>query len=422
MTLKEMQEKREKLVTQARAALDEITKNTDESRSAELEARHDAIMVEFDALEARIKREERMASIEAASEQRSTARRPIGPDTEQRGEGGGDEPTIEYRHVFAKVLCGAEVSELEPEERAILRAGVAKFEQRVQTVGTNSAGGYTVPTTLMTEIVRVMKDWGPMFDEDVARVLNTPSGNPMTLPTVDDTAKTPEAHTEGAALTDDGGKDVELGQKVLNAYAFDTEFIQWSWELDMDSVFDMELLLASLLGERLARLGNKQLTTGTGSSAPNGIVTASTLGKTAAAAAAIAADELIDLQHSVNAAYRRSPKCRWQFADTTLAAIRKLKDGDGNYLWQMGDVKVGAPDLLLGKPYSVNDDIAPIGAAAKAVIFGDHSKYFVRKVGPIVVGVLRERFWPNLGIAGLMRFDGELADTAAVKHLILAAS
>jgi HK97 family phage major capsid protein len=182
----------------------------------------------------------------------------------------------------------------------------------------------------------------------------------------------------------------------------------------------MELLLASLLGERLARLGNAQLTTGSGSSAPNGIVTASTLGKTAASATAIAADELIDLQHSVNAAYRRSPKCRWQFADSTLQAIRKLKDGQGNYLWQMGNVQTGAPDLLLGKPYSINDDVAAIATGAKAVIFGDHSTYFVRKVGAPIIGVLRERFWPDLGIAGLMRFDGELADTAAVKHLKLA--
>jgi HK97 family phage major capsid protein len=420
MTLKEMQEKREKLVADARAALSEITANTDDSRTSELEQRHDAIMSDFDAIEKAIEREERQAKLEAAAEERRAKNRPIGPDTEARGQDASDDDKIEYRSVFAKVICGLDVGELTAEERAVLRQGVAKFEQRVQSVGTASAGGYTVPTTLMNEIVKVMKDWGPMFDSDVARVITTPTGNPMKVPTVDDTASTAGAHTEGTALTDDGGKDVTIGQKSLDAFAFDTEFIRWSWELDTDSIFDMELLLASLLGERLARLGNAQLTTGSGSSAPNGIVTASTLGKTAASATAIAADELIDLQHSVNAAYRRSPKCRWQFADSTLQAIRKLKDGQGNYLWQMGNVQTGAPDLLLGKPYSINDDVAAIATGAKAVIFGDHSKYFVRKVGAPIFGVLRERFWPDLGIAGLMRFDGELADTAAVKHLKLA--
>ena len=128
-------------------------------------------------------------------------------------------------------------------------------------------------------------------------------------------------------------------------------------------------------------------------------------------------DELIDLQHSVNQAYRRSPQCRWQFADTTLAVVRKLKDGNGNYLWQMGDVRVSAPDVLLGKPYSVNDDVPAIGAGARSVLFGDHSRYTVRKVGSPLIGTVRERFWPKVGMAGVIRYDGKLIDAAAVKHL-----
>lgn len=427
MTLKEMREKQAKLVTDARSALDEITANTDESRSKELEDRHDKIMEEYDQIGADIKREERTATIETAAAERRAAQRPNGNDGEARGDGEDGSAaeqmemrTAQYRSAFAKIVCGVPTDELEPEERQILRSGVKKFEQRIQTAGAPTAGGYAVPITLMAEIVRVMKDWGPMFDTDVARVLSTASGNEMTLPTVDDTGVEPEPHGEGSDLTDDGGKDVTLGQKVLNAFSFDTEFIKWSWELEQDSIFDMEMLLADLLGERLGRLGNKQLTVGTGAGAPHGIVTASALGKTAALAAAIAPDEIVEFQHSVNAAYRRSPKCRWQFADSTLLAIRKMKDGEGNYLWQMGDIKVGEPDRLLGKPYSINDDVPAIGAGTKPIIFGDHSKYFVRKIGSPIIGVLRERFWPNMGIAGLSRFDGELADTNAVKHMVMA--
>ena len=116
----------------------------------------------------------------------------------------------------------------------------------------------------------------------------------------------------------------------------------------------------------------------------------------------------------------RSPKCRWMFADTTLLALRKLKDGDGNYLWQMGDVRIGAPSMLLDKPYSINDDVPAIATGNKAVIFGDFSRYWVRKVGRPLVGTVRERFWPKIGMAGLIRLDGELMDSAAVKHLKLA--
>lgn len=418
MSLTQLQEKRGNLVAQAREALDEIRSNTDDARAAELEARHDAIMSDFDKVEAQIAREERMAKIEARAEDERRARRPIPGDGEERN---GDDPKApEYRQVFAKVLCGANPAELSPEERAVLMTG--RVEMRAQTAGTTTAGGFTVPTEIIPQIERALKAYGPMYDSDICQVITTSSGNPLKLPTVDDTAVTAEAHTEAAALTDDGGKDVTFGQKSLDAFSFDTEFIRWSWELDQDSIFGMEALLADLLGERLGRIANLQLTTGSGSSAPNGIVTASAAGKTAAATAAITGDELIDLIHSVDPAYRTSPKVRFMFNDSTLAAIRKLKDGDGNYLWQMGDVTRGEPGALLGYRYSINQAMDSLAAAKKVVLFGDFGKYWVRKVGAPVVGVLRERFWPDMGIAGLIRFDGELAQTAAVKHLITAAS
>jgi HK97 family phage major capsid protein len=122
----------------------------------------------------------------------------------------------------------------------------------------------------------------------------------------------------------------------------------------------------------------------------------------------------------VNAAYRRSPKARFMLADTTLLAVRKLKDGQGNYLWQLGNIQTGQPDSLLGKPYSVNDDVPAIATGNKAVLFGDFSRYWVRKVGAPLIGTVRERFWPKIGLAGLIRYDGELMDSNAVKHLKLA--
>lgn len=421
--IKELREKQATLVTEARDRLDQITAATDEARAKELETQHDTAMAEHDRLEKLIEREETLAGLEKRHEELRAKQRPTGRDTQTTGEDDG-EGKVGYREVFHKFLShGADPSELEPEERAILRAGTAaKAEFRAQNTGTTTAGGFTVPTELANEIVKTMKAWGPMYDEDICTVLNTSGGNPIKLPTVDDTGVVAEKHTEGAALTDDGGKDVTFGQKSLDAYVYDTEFVRFSMELAQDSIFNMEALLGALLGERLARISNKELTIGDGAGDPNGIVTASSLGKTAAATAAITGDEIIDLVHSVNQAYRRSPKARFQFADTTLAAIRKLKDGQGNYLWQMGDIKTNQPGSLLGYPYSINDDMDSLAAAKKVIIFGDHSKYFVRKVGSPVIGVLRERFWPDLGIAGLIRFDGELGDTAAVKHLITAAA
>lgn len=426
MSLNDLNEKRGSLVAQAREALNEITKNTDEARAAELDARHDTIMVEFDKVEKLIEREQRLADAEKrladrADEERRR-QRPTGADTDVRGQDEGEK--LEYREVFYKFLAGgADPSFLEPEERSILRAGVEKkVEFRTQTTGSPAAGGYTVPVELATFIVRSMKDWGPMYDEDIATIIPTASGNVINIPTTDDTSKTGGKHTEGAALADDGSQDAVFGNRELSAYVYDTEFVKFSMELAQDSVFSMESLLGSLLGERLGRIANRELTIGDGTGDPNGVVTASSLGKTTVAAAAITGDEIIDLLHSVNAAYRRSPKARFMFADTTLAAIRKLKDGDGNYLWSMGDVQKSEPGTLLGYRYSINDDMDTLAAAKKVMLFGDFSKYFVRKVGSPVIGVLRERFWPDLGIAGLIRFDGELGDTAAIKHLVMAAA
>lgn len=421
MNLTELQEKRGNLVAQAREALDEITKNTDESRAKELEQRHDTIMAEFDKIEALIKREERVANAEKEIEELRAKRRPIEPDGSHKATDDGDAKP-EYRDVFYKMLrVGGDVSELTSEERTILRAGhVDKEELRAQTAGSTTAGGYTVPTTLANMLSEAMKQFGPLYTDDLCTFIDTASGNPMKLPTIDDTAGTGYAHTEAAALTDDGSADAVFGQAALDAYTYDTRFVRWSWELNNDSIFAMEQLLARLLGTRLGRIANNKLTVGTGSSQPNGIVTASSLGKTAASTSAIAADEIIDFFHAVDPAYRNSPKARFMMNDSTLAAVRKLKDGQGNYLWQMGNVQVGAPDVLLGKPVVVNQDMASIATGNKVMVFGDFSYFYIRRVGSPVIGVMRERFWPDLGIAGLIRFDSEIGQSGAIKHYKLA--
>lgn len=420
MSLTALQEQRGRLVTQAREALDEIKSNTDESRSAELEARHDAIMADFDKVEASIAREERQAKIELIAEEARAAKRPqMGAgQTEAQDEGA----KVDYRAAFIELARnGFNPQEISGEARAALKAGVTEF--RAQTVGTAGAGGYTVPTDLAATIDKTLKLWGPMYDEAICTVLNTTSGNPIDFPKVDDTAVAVAQHTEGAAMTDDGGVDATFAKMTLGAFAYDTEWVQISMELLQDSAVDIEAFIGELLGERLARRVNTELTVGDGTGDPLGIVPASSAGKVAASTTAFTADEIIDLLHSVDPAYRASPKARFMFSDPVLAAIRKLKDGDGNYLWQMGDVRTGAPGSLLGYNYSVNPSMSSTFTATnKLIVFGDFGKYYVRKVGSPVVGVRREYYWPNIGLAGIVRLDGDLIQTSAVKHLALAAS
>lgn len=422
MTIREMREALARLITNARSKFDEIKDDTPEERAAEIEREFDAMMADANALEAKIARQEQIESAEARM-QSGDSRRPNGENGEARGDTNDDEP-VSYRDAFHAMMANAgNVGLISPEERAVLHAGFRAIEeQRAQTT-TNAAGGYTVPTELQAIIIQSMAAWGPMYDDDLCTVINTAGGGSLPLPTVDDTTKTAGAHTEGATLTDDGGKDVVFGQKELGSYMFDTEWLRVSLELAQDSILGMEQLLGSLLGERLGRIANLQLTTGTGSGAPNGIVTASGLGKTTAATAAITADEILDLFHSVDPAYRASPKSRFMFNDATLLAIHKLKDGQGNYLISeapdgQGRLRVGA----VSAPYSINQAVDSLAAAKKVMVYGDFGKYFVRKVGDTIVGALSDKdFWPGYGVAGYVRLDGELGDTAAVKHLITAA-
>jgi HK97 family phage major capsid protein len=411
----ELREKMAKLATDARAELDKVTDKTDESQAKELEARFDSIMAEHDKVAQAVEREERLAKIE---KQNLEARRPVDKQ-EAAAQAEARQKTPEYKEVFEKQLRYG-VSSLDQEERTVLMSGRA--ETRAQTSTTDASGGYTVPEGFSGEIDKAMAAWGPMWDGGITRELITSSGNPLPWPTVNDTANTGRIKAENAAVDDDGTDDVVFGEKVLNAYIYDTGIVRIPIELLQDSAFNIEGLMGELFGERLGRLANSVLTTGTGSSQPNGVVTASSAGKTAASATAITADELIDLFHSVDPAYRQSPSCRWMFNDSTLAAIRKLKDGQGNYLWQMGDVRSGEPDTFLGRGYSVNQAMASIATTNKTVLFGDFSKFVVRKVRNFEVLTLRERYAENfqIGMVGFKRFDSELLNTAAIKHLVQA--
>ncbi len=418
MNLNEMQDKRGQLVTQAREAFDEIKTNTDDARSTELEQRHDTIMAEVDKIDGLIAKEARVAKLEREGEEARANKR---PDQSGEAKGSDEGEKIAYRDAFLSLVRnGFDVQSLSSEERSVLKSGVVDgSEVRAQSL-TAGAGGYTVPTELAAVVDKTLKMWGPMYDEAICTVINTSGGNPLDFPKVDDTAVAVAQHTEAAAMTDDGGVDATFTKLSLGAFAYDTEWVQISMELLQDSAINVEQFIGELLGERLARRVNTELTIGDGTGDPLGIVAASAAGKTSADVANFTADEIIDLLHSVDPAYRASPKCRFMFNDGTLAKIRKLKDGSGQYLWQMGDIRVGEPGRLLGQNYSVNQAMVAAATGTKPIVFGDFSKYLVRKVGSPVIGVRREYYWPNIGLAGIVRLDGDLLQTSAVKHLVMA--
>ena len=412
MKISEMREKQAKILADARALRDEITDATVESRVAEIDASHDAAMVEYDKLEARIARDEavekREAELNAADE-----RRPIGEDRSVKPGAKPDTRTQEERHkaIFDKFIRSG-ISELDKEDRAFLKG----LEDRAQSVGDNTKGGYFVPDQFQAELVKSLKAWGPMLDPGVTRMLTTATGASMSWPTMDDTANVGALISENAQVS---LSEASFGTRSLDAYKYTSGVVLISDELLQDSVMSVDGIINDAMAERIGRIGNTHLTTGDGASKPRGIVTAA--GTTAAAgAAAITFDDMINLEHAVDPAYRSDPSVGWMMNDATLKALRKLKDLNGAYIWNPADVMSGAPATISGYRYIINQAVADIGTTNKSVVFGALNRYIVRMVKDFAIKRLVERYadYGQVGFIGFTRFDGDLMDTAAVKTLL----
>jgi len=321
-----------------------------------------------------------------------------------------------YQRAFLRYLTG-NMGDLSAEDRSLLAKGFTKYESRgtdpITTPRSGVYGGYAIPTGFSNELIQSMKAYSGMLE--ACRIITTASGAPLEWPTLDDTAAVGSQQTEAAAIT---VQDFTLGQKIHYAYTIaDIIKVSFQWLED-------EVLLASelpgMIGTRLGRKVNDLLTDADGSSKPTGILAASggaSVGETAASSA-ISRDNIIDVIHSVNRAYRSGPNVAFMMADTTLAALKKLTVGtsDDRPLWQP-DMINGTPGRLEGFPIVVNDDFPAIGAGAKSIAFGDWSKYVIRQVGGVNVMRLDERFADALsvGFVGYWRIDGKLMDAGAIK-------
>ncbi|HET9396874.1 MAG TPA: phage major capsid protein [Nitrospiraceae bacterium] len=400
-----LRQERAGLIAQARQLLD--GKN---EVSAEVRAQFDAIMADADRKKERIDIEERLSAEELALEGGRTA--PQFAGNEERSERVTE--SKEYARAFESYLRYGMV-DMPAEQRNLLGQG---FNRAQSTSG--SAGGYSIPQGFAGQVELAEKAFSNV--EEVASVITTDKGNNIPWPTVNDTSNTGEliAENTGAA-----SQDVTFGTATLAAYYFSSKIILVSWELLEDTGVNLEALIGEIAGQRLGRIKNTYMTTGTGSSQPHGIVTGSTLGVTAAAVAAITHSELIDLEHSVDPAYRKMEGTGFMFADSTLKLIKKLVDSEGRPLWLPG-IAVREPDTVLGYKYVINQDMATAAAGTKSVLFGHFPSFKVRKVRDNQLFRVTDKYIESrqVGFIAYSRMDSRLlnAGTNPVKHLIQAAS
>lgn len=286
---------------------------------------------------------------------------------------------------------------------------------------TDAKGGFLIPEGFSNELAVAEKAWGAMLN--VSRIINTASGNDIPWPATNDTSNVGYQINEATSL-ETSATDVTFSKALtLKAYKWTSGIVRISREIMEDSYFNMETLLADLFGTRLGRGLNAAYTTGAGTTTIAGVVTGATNSSVSATATALTYANILNLQHSIDPAYRNN--ARFMFNDTTLAAIRTLVDQNDRPLWEP-NLQVGAPSMILGSPFTINPDMASIGAGNKSVLFGDFSNYLIRKVAGDRLIVLRERFadTDEIGLGLITRTDGQLLDAGMhpIKYLVHAAS
>lgn len=378
--------------------------------SAEDRGAWDAALADVERLSAEIETEERHARLSAVdySQIVDTTR---DADAEQLG---GEDRAGAYASAWRSwVREGA--AELSAEERLALRAGfIDGRELRAQGVATGAAGGYMVPAPFRAKLIETMKMYSSV--RDVAEVITTETGATLPWPTNDDTANVGAILAENTQVTE---QDVTIGTNDVGAYMYTSKLVRVSLQLLNDSAFDMESWLSQVLGRRIGRAQNAHFTTGTGSSQPEGIATNATIGKTGTTGqtTSVIYDDLIDLIHSVDPAYRQSGRAQFMMNDASLAAARKLKDGQNRPLWEPS-VQAGVPDSLLGYRITVNQDMPVMAANARSILFGDfYAGYLVRDVQDVQMLRLAERYadYLQVGFLAFARTDATPQDTAAYK-------
>lgn len=276
---------------------------------------------------------------------------------------------------------------------------------------TDTEGGYLVPDEYEKTLVEELTEQN--IFRQLAHVIHTSSGD-RKIPIV---ASKGTAYwiDEGTAFTE---SDDTFGQISIGAYKLGT-MIKVSDELLNDSVFDLPSYISREFARRIGAAEEDSFFNGDGSGKPTGILAetgGAQVGVTAASATAITADELLDLFYGLKAPYRKNAV--WLLNDSTVKAIRKLKDSTGQYLWQPS-LTANTPDMLLGRPIRTSSYMPIIEAGAKTIAFGDFSYYWIADRQGRTFKRLNELFavTGQVGFLGSQRVDGKLVLPEAVQVL-----
>ena len=389
----ELKEKRAKAWEAAKAFLDS-KQGSNGLTSAEHAATYDRMETEVVDLGKEIERLERQAVIDAELAKASSAPITNKPNAQISGETKKGRATDEYRRAFWDNMRNRNSYEI----------------QNALSIGTDSEGGYLCPEEYEKKLVEALED--EVFFSSLATVIRTSSGD----------RKIPIVTSKGeAAWIDEGGQfpesDDSFGQTSIGAHKLAT-MIKVSDELLNDSVFNIEQYISKEFGRRIGTKEEEAFFVGDGTGKPIGIFNKTGGAETGVTAATtgITFDDVMDLYYSLRAPYRN--KATWILNDSTVKAIRKLKDGNGNYIWQPS-VREGEPDRILNRPYRTSIYVPELAAGSRVMAFGDFSYYWIADRQGRSFKRLNELYATTgqVGFLASERVDGKLILPEAVKTL-----
>jgi len=401
-----------KTAVEAMAGAFEEFKKVNDTRLAEIEAKGTADPMT----------EQKLAKIEADLDKFENINQAI---TQQQKHAEGFEAKLNDIETMLKRPANAmEAKEVDLSLKAwdsFMRKGqenMAPEEVKALTVGTAATAGNLAPAEYVNELIKVISEISPV--RSVARVRQT-SNKEIEVPS--------KTATFAAAWTAEAGSRTETTGYTTSLNTIPTHelyaLVDISGALLEDSVFDLEAEMNTEFAEQFAKAEGAAFLTGNGTNKPTGILDGSTVASTtAAAAAAIATDDLMDLVHGLQSEYARN--AAFMLNRTTLGEIRKLKDTAGQYIFQTGfSGQSGLPNTILGHAYVEAVDMADIAASAKPVVFGDYRRGYMI-VDRVALSVLRDPYSQastgNVRYIARRRVGGEVVLAEAMRALTMAAS
>lgn len=389
----ELREKRAKAWEAAKKFLD-AKRTADGVVSAEDAAAYDRMEADVVNLGKEIERLERQAAIDAELARATSTPITNQPNGRIDGEVKTGRATEEYKRAFWNGM----------------RNRISYDVQNALSIGTDSEGGYLVPDEYEKKLVESLQD--EVFFRSLATVIRTSSGD----------RKIPIVTSRGeAAWIDEEGQfpesDDSFGQTSIGAYKLAT-MIKVSDELLNDSVFNIEQYISKEFGRRIGAKEEEAFFVGDGQGKPIGLFNTTGGAETGVTAATVSItfDDVMDLYYSLRAPYRN--KASWLLNDSTVKAIRKLKDGNGNYIWQPS-VREGEPDRILNRPYRTSIYVPELAEGKRVMAFGDYSYYWIADRQGRSFKRLNELYAATgqVGFLACERVDGKLILSEAVKTL-----